>query len=115
MTREKTPGEGRVPARRGAAARRSGGSSAGAPATGAKSTRAAPRRTSAAAIPASGSGDCGVDSATRERMIAEAAYYMAEGRGFACGNELDDWLAAETAIDEQIEMVKRGEAGKGLF
>ena len=35
----------------------------------------------------------------RRRMIAEAAYYLAERRGFAPGAELDDWLEAERSID----------------
>jgi hypothetical protein len=35
----------------------------------------------------------------RYRMIAEAAYYRAEQRGFAPGSELDDWLAAEIEVD----------------
>ena len=30
-----------------------------------------------------------------EEMIAVAAYYRAEKRGFAQGNELDDWFQAE--------------------
>ena len=34
----------------------------------------------------------------REQMIAEAAYYRAEKRGFVGGQELDDWLAAEAEI-----------------
>lgn len=32
-------------------------------------------------------------------MIAEAAYYHAEHRGFESGRELEDWLAAEEEID----------------
>lgn len=32
-------------------------------------------------------------------MVAVAAYYLAERRGFAPGFELDDWLSAETMID----------------
>ncbi len=32
------------------------------------------------------------------QMIAEAAYYLAERRGFAPGFELEDWLAAEREI-----------------
>jgi hypothetical protein len=28
-----------------------------------------------------------------------AAYFLAERRGFAPGHDLDDWLAAEDAID----------------
>jgi hypothetical protein len=35
---------------------------------------------------------------TREQMIAEAAYYRAERRGFASGRELEDWLAAEADV-----------------
>ena len=31
-------------------------------------------------------------------MIAEAAYFMAENRGFIAGHELDDWLKAEKEI-----------------
>lgn len=38
----------------------------------------------------------------RHGMIAEAAYYHAEHRGFAPGCELDDWLAAENEIDETL-------------
>ena len=32
-------------------------------------------------------------------MVAEAAYYRAEKRGFAPGLDLEDWLAAEKEID----------------
>lgn len=39
----------------------------------------------------------------REYMIAEAAYYRAERRGFAPGNEMEDWLQAETEIDSLIQ------------
>ena len=35
----------------------------------------------------------------RRRMIAEAAYFRAERRGFATGSEVDDWIQAETEID----------------
>ncbi|MGZ8928037.1 MAG: DUF2934 domain-containing protein [Methylobacter sp.] len=31
----------------------------------------------------------------RDAKIAELAYYKAEGRGFAPGYELEDWLQAE--------------------
>jgi hypothetical protein len=41
----------------------------------------------------------------RQRLIAEAAYYIAEQRGFAAGCELDDWLQAEAEIE------RRGSAG----
>jgi len=35
----------------------------------------------------------------RQRLIAEAAYFRAERRGFQPGRELEDWLAAEIEID----------------
>ena len=37
---------------------------------------------------------------TRQRLIAEAAYYRAERRGFG-GDPLADWLEAEADIDMQ--------------
>jgi hypothetical protein len=36
--------------------------------------------------------------APRQSMIAEAAYYRAQRRGFAPGHELDDWLEAEAEL-----------------
>lgn len=39
----------------------------------------------------------------REYMIAEAAYYRAERRAFLPGNEMEDWLQAETEIDSLIQ------------
>lgn len=41
-------------------------------------------------------GDC-----PREQMIAEAAYFRAEQRAFTPGEELGDWLQAETDLDEK--------------
>jgi hypothetical protein len=38
-------------------------------------------------------------SSSREALIATAAYYRAEKRGFLPGHELQDWLAAEREID----------------
>lgn len=35
----------------------------------------------------------------RRRLIAEAAYFRAEQRGFVSGRELEDWLAAEIEVD----------------
>jgi DNA anti-recombination protein RmuC len=39
----------------------------------------------------------------RQRMIAEAAYFRAEQRGFQGGDPVDDWLQAEAEID-QLEL-----------
>ncbi|QJD28591.1 DUF2934 domain-containing protein [Methylococcus geothermalis] len=36
-------------------------------------------------------------------LIAEAAYYRAEKRGFAGGGELEDWLEAEKEVLEMQE------------
>src|ERR1700687_1861780 len=38
-------------------------------------------------------------SSSRESLIATAAYYRAESRGFLPGYEVADWLAAEHEID----------------
>lgn len=43
----------------------------------------------------------------RLRMIAEAAYYRAELRGFAPGRELEDWLAAEIEVEALFEDTDR--------
>ncbi len=37
----------------------------------------------------------------RHDMIAEAAFFMAEARGFAPNQELDDWLAAECEVEQR--------------
>jgi hypothetical protein len=47
-------------------------------------------------------------SESREARIAEAAYWRAERRGFTAGQELDDWLAAEKEIDEDIATTRAG-------
>ena len=36
-------------------------------------------------------------------MIAEAAYYRAEHRGFVGGDTADDWLQASAEIDNMLE------------
>jgi hypothetical protein len=40
-----------------------------------------------------------VDPERRAVMIAEAAYYRAERRGFTAGDEMADWLLAEQEVD----------------
>jgi hypothetical protein len=40
-----------------------------------------------------------IPSPPRGAQIAAAAYYRAEQRGFAPGDELADWLAAEREVD----------------
>jgi len=38
----------------------------------------------------------------RAALIARAAYFRAERRGFSPGHELDDWLAAEDEILQRL-------------
>jgi DUF2934 family protein len=38
----------------------------------------------------------------RNEMIAVLAYYRAERRAFAPGQELEDWLDAEREVDRQL-------------
>lgn len=41
----------------------------------------------------------GLTTTEREQMVAVAAYYRAEQRGFSSGNEVEDWLWAEKEIE----------------
>jgi len=43
-----------------------------------------------------------VTTEVRERMVAEAAYYIAEHRGFEPGQEVQDWRLAEIQIDAAL-------------
>jgi hypothetical protein len=47
------------------------------------------------------------DPETRQEMVATAAYYCAEQRGFTPGHELEDWLAAEAAVDAMLTEAER--------
>lgn len=38
----------------------------------------------------------------RAALIAEAAFFRAEKRGFAPGHEEEDWLAAEAEVDTRL-------------
>jgi len=58
----------------------------------------------------------GLSDEERRRMIAEAAYYRAQTRGFGSQQELDDWLAAEKEVDGRLDSAavesRAGSAGK---
>lgn len=43
-----------------------------------------------------------VDGAVRRAMVAQAAYFRAEQRGFAPGHALEDWAAAEREIERML-------------
>jgi len=42
----------------------------------------------------------------RHRVISEAAYFIAESRGFAPGHEFSDWLAAETEVNRVSGLIE---------
>ena len=44
-----------------------------------------------------------MDPQLRQQMIATAAYYIAEQRGFLPGHEVADWIAAEAAVDASLQ------------
>ena len=43
------------------------------------------------------------DACPREQMIAEAAYFRAEQRGFTPGNEMSDWFQAEADVEGLLQ------------
>lgn len=49
----------------------------------------------------------------RHRMIAEAAYFRAQRRGFQYGDALDDWIAAEREVDAVLLTARSLSAGSG--
>jgi hypothetical protein len=48
------------------------------------------------------SGRSGGNEMAREEMIAVAAYFRAEHRGFDGGDPVADWLAAEAEVDAAL-------------
>jgi hypothetical protein len=40
----------------------------------------------------------------RHNMIATAAYFRSQERGFEPGHELEDWLAAETEVVHDLQV-----------
>jgi hypothetical protein len=74
-----------------------------------KTATAAPELTDSAAMGVLESAPSGMVASTsmdpevRRQLVAAEAYFRAERRGFAAGNELDDWIAAEAAVDLQLQ------------
>jgi hypothetical protein len=62
----------------------------------------APARKSAAKSPPRAKRAVEFSADVRAQMIREAAYFMAEARGFVGGDPSQDWLAAEAQIDLQF-------------
>jgi DUF2934 family protein len=48
-------------------------------------------------------GHGAMDPEARRRLVAAEAYFLAERRGFAAGNEVEDWVAAEAAVDSRLQ------------
>ncbi len=59
-------------------------------------------------VMATGEKMLSVSPAERYRMIAEAAYYHAERRGFISGDSAQDWLDAEAEIDRILQNPSEG-------
>jgi hypothetical protein len=62
----------------------------------------APRKVDLQALEAATPFTQFVDPEKRAGLIAEAAYFRAERRGFAPGHEQEDWLAAESEVDRRL-------------
>jgi hypothetical protein len=62
----------------------------------------APRKTSAEAPAVTATFGQFVGPEQRAALIAEAAFFRAEKRGFAAGHEVEDWLAAESEVDAKL-------------
>jgi hypothetical protein len=62
----------------------------------------APRKASAAVSAVEPSFGQFVDPEQRAALIAEAAFFRAERRGFVPGHEVEDWLAAESEVDANL-------------
>ena len=71
-----------------------------------KATTVAAELTNGAVIDvleSSAGGSRALDPDARRRLVAAEAYFLAERRGFAPGNELGDWVAAELAVDLRFQ------------
>jgi Protein of unknown function (DUF2934) len=67
------------------------------------SVSAAPTRAPDARASSGAQHSIAVTAEQRQIMICEAAYFIAEHRGFEPGHDVDDWLAAERQIDAAYE------------
>jgi hypothetical protein len=47
-----------------------------------------------------------IDPNVRRQLVAAEAYFRAERRGFAAGNELEDWVTAEAAVDSRLQRMR---------
>jgi hypothetical protein len=50
-----------------------------------------------------------VSAGQRRQMVAEAAYFRAERRGFNGGDTVRDWCEAEAEVDARLRQVEEGQ------
>ena len=43
-----------------------------------------------------------ISAPAKQKMIQEAAYFIAQQRNFSPGNEIEDWLAAESQVNKLL-------------
>jgi hypothetical protein len=56
-----------------------------------------------------------VSAEERREMIAVAAYFLAEQRGFAPDGAADDWLQAERQIDRMLDAIRAHGISRAQF
>jgi hypothetical protein len=55
----------------------------------------------------SGTAICAsIASDVRRQLVAAEAYFLAERRGFAAGQEVEDWVAAEVVVDSRLQQMQ---------
>jgi hypothetical protein len=60
------------------------------------------KRPGLSSVRSSQASDIRLSDEAKSQMIARAAYFRAEKRGFAPGGELQDWLEAERDVERQL-------------
>ena len=50
--------------------------------------------------------DSSIDPEVRRQLVAAEAYFRAERRGFAAGQEVEDWIAAEGVVDSRFNKMQ---------
>lgn len=60
-------------------------------------------QTTPSRTPTTMSGATSTSAEAKRKMIAEAAYYIAQKRGFQGGDSTQDWLTAEAQIEQMLK------------
>jgi hypothetical protein len=63
-----------------------------------------PRLLSQSICPISPMSNLLMEPPARHELIAQAAYFRAQRRGFEPGHECEDWLAAEAEVDMALHI-----------